>query len=254
MKRRKKQPDLRFLYVFTVMVILLVTSLLTFAQDNDDIYWTVYDADTVEEETNTYITNNYYTNYSSRISRFHRRPFYASYWSYHNPYWYSYYYPFYTGYYWGWYNPYRYYSWYHTPYYNYAYWYSYYPTYHYAHNHHHHPHWRTANSNKKPVVNAPRKVTPKTTVRSKPKYERPKYTHYERPSSTKYIHIETNVSKKPTKRPPKKFNFHPTVPNKTHPNRPKVSSPSRVTGPPQKVKMNPNRIQHIRPTRGKAPR
>jgi len=213
-----------------ILILLFgLYTLTSYSQENDDVYWTVYDVDTVEEETTTTITNNYYTNYTSRINRFHRRPYYASYWSYYN----FYYYPIYNGYWW--YNPYKHYSWHWSPYYNYAYWYSYYPTYHYAHNHHH-PHLRTSNPNKKTVVNTPRKKIQK----NHPKYQKPK--------QVKYIHIQTNVSK----RPKKTFNYHPTIPNKTHPDRPKISSPSRVTGPPRKVKLHPSKIQHVKPKTNKS--
>ena len=166
-------------------LLLILFSLITFtsySQENDDVYWTMYDADTIEQEITTNITNNYYCDYTSRINRFYRRPFYASYWSYHNPYWYSYHYPFYLGYYW--YNPYRYYSWYWSPHYNYAYWYSYRPNYYFSHYYptYYHPHYRTANNtnNKKQIKKSTYKPTkvnstvykPKSTVKQQPNYSK----------------------------------------------------------------------------------
>jgi len=233
------------------MRIILITlfalfTLSSFSQDNDDIYWTIYDVDTVEEETNTYVTNNYYTDYTSRINRFHRHPYYTSYWSYHNPYWYSYYYPFYTSYYWWWgYNSWSYYGWY-SPYRN---WYSHYnyshysrPTYYYAYNHHHHNSYKKSNTNKKQIVSKHKKINmPVYKTYSKPKYN-VKTPIYTKPVSVKYVHVETNTSKRPTK----KFNLHPTVPTKPNPDRHKISSPSRVTSPPRRVKIHPSKIQHIK--------
>jgi len=196
----------------TILIILIILfTVTTYSQENDDIYWTIYDVDTVEEETNTYIPNNYYTDYTSRINRFHRRPYYTSYWSYHNPYWYSYYYPFYTSYYWWWYSPYKYYS-YHSFYnswhslYNYSHWYTYRPTYHYSHRHkpHHYVHHKKSNSNKKQVVYKPVKtnkprpypayqkpkvVNTKSTIRTYPTYVKPK-----QPIRTNEIkHVNNNV-------------------------------------------------------------
>jgi len=213
--------------ILTILVIFF--TITSYSQEYDDVYWTVYDVDTIEEESTTTIINNYYTDYTSRINRFHKRPYYASYWSYYNPYWDSYYhYGHYSNvsFYW-WLNRYWGLGW---NYYNYSYWNSYYPTYHYVNNHYH-PHLRTSNPNKKVVVSIPRKVTKNN------------HQTYKRPKSVKYVHTEY----KTRKRPAKKFNFYPTVPNKTHPDRPKISSPSRVTGPPRKVKMHPSKIQHVKP-------
>ena len=223
-----------------ILILLFgLYTLTSYSQEYDGIYWTLADykddIDTTEEIT-TYSTDNQYTDYSSRINRFYRLPFYVSYWSYYNPYWDSYYhYGHYSNrsFYW-WLNRYWGFGW---NYYDYAYWYSYQPTYHYAHHHHHYPHLRTSNPGGKVVVNTPRKVTHKNTT---PKYERPK--------AVKYVHTETKIRK----RPAKKFNFHPTVPNKTHPDRSKISSPSRVTGPPRKVKMHPSKIQHDKPKTNKS--
>ena len=143
-------------------ILFALFTLTTYSQEYDDVYYTVYDDtptasnDTLIEESDTYITNNYYTDYTSRINRFHRRPYYTSYWSYYNPYWYSYfYYGHYSSlsFYWWWNSPwgYGYYS-----DYNYPYWYSHnhhnhhgYNNHYSAHNTYYGPHYKKSNGDKK---------------------------------------------------------------------------------------------------------
>ena len=71
---------------YILLFITLFIYSITYSQEvYDDVYYTVDDyktLDTLESDTlekSVYITNYYYTNYSSRINRFHRRPYYASY-------------------------------------------------------------------------------------------------------------------------------------------------------------------------------
>lgn len=177
------------------LIALLFTlfTLTSYSQkeDNDDVYWTVYDTDTVEEETSTYVTNNYYTDYTSRIYRFHRSPYYTSYWSYYNPYWYSYYYPFYTSYYWWSYRPFWSYYGFNNHHHHYSHWYSYYPTHHYAYH-------KKSNIDKKKVVYKPKKIVKKLKDIKRPVYQtytKPKsivkeHPTYHKPKQVKYIHIE----------------------------------------------------------------
>ena len=183
--------------ILTILIILFTVT--TYSQENDDIYWTIYDVDTIEEETTTYDTD-----YISRIRRFHSNLLYVSYWSYYNPYWYSYYYPFYTSYYWWWYSPYKYYSchsFYNGGYssYNYSHWYTYRPTYHYSHHHktHHYAHHKKSNSNKKQVIYKPVKINKSNTH---PAYQKPKiintkstirtYPNYEKPKMIKHVSVK----------------------------------------------------------------
>ena len=226
-------------------LLLILFSLITFtsySQENDDVYWTMYDADTIEQETTTNITNNYYCDYTSRINRFYRRPFYASYWSYHNPYWYSYHYPFYLGYYW--YNPYRYYSWYWSPHYNYAYWYSYRPNYYFSHYYptYYHPHYRTANNaiNKKQIKKSTHKPTKVNSTVYKPKStvkQQPNYSKYNRPKSVKY--------NKPKQTQPRPISTSPSIPKYTRPR--STQKPTKIT--PTKPKVNYSRSPGVRKPR-----
>ena len=78
-----------------LFILFILTTLTTYSQEYyDDVYYTVDDYQEIDTviEKDVYITNNYYTDYTSRINRFHRRPYYTSYWSYYNPYWYYGYY------------------------------------------------------------------------------------------------------------------------------------------------------------------
>ncbi len=229
-----------------IIVLFALFTLTSYSQDNDDIYWTVYDVDTVEEETNTYVTNNYYTDYTSRINRFHRHPYYTSYWSYHNPYWYSYYYPFYTSYYWWWgYNSWSYYGWY-SPYRN---WYSHYnyshyyrPTYYYAHHSHNHNYYKKSNPNKKQVVHNPKYIKkPVYKTHSKPKnINKPTYQTYSKPKPT--------IKKYPTYSKPVKYTH--VKPQPTRPvniiKKPQYIKPKSIQRP---VKVTPTspKIRHTRP-------
>ena len=212
-----------------LLILFSLITLSSYSQENDDVYWTMYDADTVEQETTTHITNNYY-NYTSRINRFYRRPFYASYWSYHNPYWYSYHcYPFYVGYYWG-YNPYIYYGW-HSPH-NYSYWYSNRPTYYYAHydQNVYYSNYRKANNEKKTVAKTsykPSKTKP-TAVRYKPSptlKHTPKHSSYSRPKSVRYNN--------PKQIQPRPKSTSPSTPKYTRPK--SIQRPTKVTSTQPKV-------------------
>ena len=223
------------------LIYIILFSLITlssYSQDNDDVYLTMYDADTIEQETTTNITNNYYYDYTSRINRFYRRPYYASYWSYHNPYWYSFHcYPFYVGYYWG-YNPYIYYGW-HSPYY-YSYWYSNRPTYYYAHYDHnvYYTNHRKANIKKKPISRTsykPTKTKP-ASIKHKPIEPTRVYNGYQK-SPTKYQY------KKPINRSTPVKN----MPIYTKPR----SSPNVVRNV---VRTKPQRIQKTRATNIHRPR
>ena len=153
----------------------------------DDIYYTVddynavVDTDITEQETDTYITNNYYTeypSYSARIRRFHSDLWYISYWSLSNIFWYSWYNPYDYWYSYSWYNPYwNYYGYYGWNYYN-NYWYSHhhhnhwYNNHYYAHNSYYGPHYRkstnTSNGNVKTIVKqtTPHKIVTKKEVKT----------------------------------------------------------------------------------------
>ena len=71
------------------MGICVLFTLNSYSQDADlyytvDDYNSVSDTDTIVEETDTYITNNYYNEYptySNRIRRFYSDFWYVSYWS-----------------------------------------------------------------------------------------------------------------------------------------------------------------------------
>ena len=59
-----------------LVILFTLFSLTSYSQkEYDDVYYTVYDVDTIEEETTTYDTD-----YTSRIHRFHKRSNYVSYW------------------------------------------------------------------------------------------------------------------------------------------------------------------------------
>ena len=127
-----------------LMGICVLFTLNSYSQ-YDDLYYTADDyvalteSDTIIEETDTYITNNYYSeypDYTSRINRFYNNLFYVSYWSFSNIFWSSYYYPYNNWYSSYWYNPYWYggYGGYYGWNYNNNWWYS-------NHNHHNHHNW-----------------------------------------------------------------------------------------------------------------
>jgi len=160
-------------------ILFVCLTLTTYSQEYDDLYYTVYDDTTVEstdtlvDESNTYVTNNYYTDYpsyTSRIRRFHSNLFYFSYWSFNNIFWSSYYYPHSDWYSWYGYNPYSYYYGYYG--WNYNNWYS-----HHHHNHHWYnnhsyatntyygPHYKKSQVNKKiKTIKSVSKVKPKPVI------------------------------------------------------------------------------------------